>query len=100
MLISIAIPTWNRSAVLRKTLEHLTLLEPVDGVEWELLVVDNNSTDDTPKVLAEFADRLPLRALHEPIPGKSSAANLAVREARGEYILWSDDDVFVDPDWL
>jgi len=100
MLISIALPTWNRSALLRRTLEQFTHLEPVDGVTWELLVVDNNSTDETPDVLAEFATRLPLRPLREPSAGKSNAANLAVREARGEYILWTDDDVFVDSDWL
>ena len=100
MLISIAIPTWNRSAILRQSLEQLTKLESIDGVEWELLVVDNNSTDDTQEVLAEFVTRLPLRRLREPAPGKSNAANLAVREARGEYILWTDDDVFVAPDWL
>ncbi|MDB4870304.1 MAG: glycosyl transferase family 2 [Gemmatimonadales bacterium] len=100
MLISIALPTWNRSAVLRRALERFTHFEPVDGVDWELLVVDNNSTDDTQTVLAEFATRLPLRPLREPAPGKSNAANLAVREARGEYILWTDDDVFVGPNWL
>lgn len=100
MLVTVALCSWNRSALLRKTLEHFTLLEPANEFEWELLVVDNNSTDETPDVLAEYVTRLPLRCLREPLPGKSNAANLAVREARGEYILWTDDDVLVAPDWV
>jgi glycosyltransferase involved in cell wall biosynthesis len=99
-LVTVGICTWNRSGLLRKTLQQFTNLEPVAGVDWELIVVDNNSTDDTQTVLAEFIDRLPLRPLREPTPGKSNAANLIVREARGEYILWTDDDVLVNPEWL
>ena len=100
MFVSVAICTWNRSELLRNTLEKFTHLEPASGFDWELIVVDNNSTDETAQAIAEFADRLPLRALREPKPGKSNAANLAVREARGEYILWTDDDVLVAPDWV
>lgn len=100
MLVTVAICTWNRAALLRATLRQMTNLKPDDSFDWELIVVDNNSTDQTPDVLAEFAPRLPLRALHEPRPGKSNAANLVVKEARGEYILWTDDDVLVEPDWM
>lgn len=100
MFLTVALCTWNRSALLRKTLEQFTHVEPPRGFEWELIVVDNNSTDDTAAVLAEFVSRLPLRALHEAAPGKSNAANLAVRHACGEYILWTDDDVLVAPDWI
>ena len=100
MLVTVAICSWNRAALLRETLKQMTHLERDDSFDWELLVVDNNSTDQTPDVLAEFAERLPLRALREPKPGKSNAANLVVKEARGEYILWTDDDVLVEPDWV
>ena len=100
MLVTVAICSWNRSGLLRKTLEQFTHLEPPNGFDWELLVVDNNSTDETPAVLEEFTARLPLRPLREPLPGKSNAANRAVREARGEYILWTDDDVLIEPDWV
>ena len=100
MLVTVAICSWNRSGLLRKTLEQFTHLEPPNGFDWELLVVDNNSTDETPEVLEEFADKLPLRPLREPLPGKSNAANVAVREAGGEYILWTDDDVLIEPDWV
>jgi glycosyltransferase involved in cell wall biosynthesis len=99
-LVTVAICSWNRAALLRETLKQMTHLNADDSFDWELLVVDNNSTDETPAVLREFASRLPLRSLHEPRPGKSNAANLVVKEARGEYILWTDDDVLVDPDWM
>jgi glycosyltransferase involved in cell wall biosynthesis len=78
----------------------MTLLEVAPGTRWELIVVNNNCSDDTDKVLADFQDRLPLVRLFEPTPGKSHAGNLAVREATGEYIVWTDDDVLVDPNWL
>ena len=100
MFVTVALCTWNRSELLRATLEKFTHLEPPEGFVWELIVVDNNSTDATPDVLAEFIGRLPLRALSERTPGKSNAANLAVRESRGEYIIWTDDDVLASPDWV
>src|SRR5512134_131488 len=100
MDLTVAICTWNRGELLRKTLEQMTELVVPPGVTWELLVVNNNSTDHTDAVAAGFRRRLPLRYLVEPTPGKSNACNLAVREARGDYILWTDDDVLVSPQWL
>jgi glycosyltransferase involved in cell wall biosynthesis len=98
--ISVVICTWNRSRLLRLTLEQMTHLEVPPGTTWELIVVNNNCSDDTDSVLADFRHRLPLVRLSEPTPGKSHAGNLAVREAKGEYIVWTDDDVLVEPDWL
>lgn len=100
MHLTIAICTWNRCELLRQALERMTHLAVPTEVEWELLVVNNNSTDATDKVIAAFESRLPIRRLFEPKPGKSNALNLAVREARGEYVLWTDDDALVDRDWL
>jgi glycosyltransferase involved in cell wall biosynthesis len=98
--ISVVICTWNRARLLRKTLEHMTLLDVAPGIVWELIVVNNNCSDETDNVLAEFKDKLPLVRLVETMPGKSHAGNLAVRKARGEYIVWTDDDVIVDRGWL
>lgn len=98
--ISVVICTWNRSRLLRITLEQMTRLEVPRGTQWELIVVNNNCSDDTDTVLADFQDQLPLVRLFEPTPGKSHAGNLAVREAKGKYIVWTDDDVLVDRDWL
>lgn len=100
MKITVAICTWNRCALLNETLEHVARLEIPSGVEWEVLVVNNNSTDATDEVLASFAARLPLHKVREIKPGLSNARNRAVCEAVGEYILWTDDDVLVDELWL
>ena len=98
--VSVVICTWNRSRLLRLTLEQMTRLDVPAGTTWELIVVNNNCSDDTDSVLAEFSNRLPLVRLLEPTPGKSHAGNHAIREAKGEYIIWTDDDVLVDPNWL
>ena len=98
--LTVAICTWNRSKLLGQTLERMTRLSVPAGLDWELVVVNNRSTDATDAVLASFAGRLPLRPVFEPVAGQSSARNAAVREARGEYIVWTDDDVLVDASWL
>jgi glycosyltransferase involved in cell wall biosynthesis len=96
MRVTVAICTWNRPHLLQQALEHMTRLMIPPGLEWELLIVNNACTDGTDRVIASFIRRLPLRRLYEPNPGLSNARNLAVREARGEYILWTDDDALVD----
>ena len=99
-LLSVAIPTHNRAAVLRQTLERLTQMSVPEGCEWELLVVQNNCTDDTAAMLEQFAARLPLRALTEPRPGVNHARNAAVDTAKGSYIIFTDDDTLVAEHWL
>jgi len=100
MRLTVGVCTWNRSSLLRQALEQMTRLLIPPGVDWELLVVNNNCTDATDEVIASFSSRLPIRRLFESMPGKSNALNLAVREARGEYILWTDDDTLVDENWF
>ncbi len=96
MKITIAICTWNRSRSLGNTLSSVRGLRVPAGLDWEVLVVNNNSTDDTDAVIAGFADSLPLRALSETRQGVSHARNHAVDAARGDYIIWTDDDVILD----
>jgi glycosyltransferase involved in cell wall biosynthesis len=98
--VTVAICTWNRAPLLRSALESLRALEVPEGVRFELLVVDNGSSDETPDVLREHASALPLRVVGEPEPGLSRARNRATAEARGELLLWIDDDVQVEPGWL
>ena len=100
MKITVAICTWNRAELLDRTLGEMIGLRVPEGVEWELLVVDNNSTDDTENVVVGFEGRLPVRHVFEPRAGKSHAANTVLREARGDLIVWTDDDVLVDAGWL
>jgi len=100
MRLTVVICTWNRAVLLRQTLDSMTQLTIPGDDSWELLVVNNNCTDETAEVLEAFEERLPLRVLSEPIPGKSHALNRAVMESTGDYILFTDDDVLVEPDWL
>jgi glycosyltransferase involved in cell wall biosynthesis len=98
--VSVVICTWNRARLLGQTLETLLRLRVPEGVTWEILVVNNNCTDDTDAVARQYEDRLPLVLCHEPRPGKSNACNHAIARARGDYLLWTDDDVVVPADWL
>ena len=98
--ITVAICTWNRSRSLGATLSSLQQLIIPPGIDWELLVVNNNCTDDTDHVAEQFADTLPIRLLHETRQGLSNARNCAIEAAKGRYILWTDDDAIVDPRWL
>ncbi len=100
MLVTVSICTWNRSNLLDQTLRRMTEMTVPDGIEWELILVDNNSTDDTPGVVGRFDGLLPIRYIVEPKAGLSNARNTAVRHANGTYVVWTDDDVLVDPGWL
>jgi glucosyl-dolichyl phosphate glucuronosyltransferase len=100
MRFSVVIATYNRAADLRETLASLANLSPHDS--WEVIVVDNNSSDDTRHVVNEWASRFPveLRYLSEPRQGRSPALNTGIRAARGSIIATTDDDVRVPADWL
>jgi glycosyltransferase involved in cell wall biosynthesis len=100
MHVTVAICTWNRANLLDQTLTRLRDLRVPDGVTWDLLVVNNNCTDDTEAVIAKHTDRLPLRGLFEAKQGLSNARNCAIDAANGELLVWTDDDVLVDPEWL
>ena len=100
MKFSVVIATYNRAPDLTETLNSLAQLEV--GDEWEVIIVDNNSTDNTSEVVAEAGQNfpVPLRYLHEPEQGRSAALNAGIRAARGEIIATTDDDVRVRRDWL
>ena len=66
----------------------------------EVVVVNNNCEDHTDEVIRAFVDRLPIRREFEPERGHSRARNRGVDTAKGDYIVWTDDDVVVDPGWL
>lgn len=100
MLVTIAICTRNRASSLRRMLNSLTAMRQPEGIDWEVVVVNNASTDDTDLVIRSFADRLPLRSEFEPQPGHSHARNRAVDTINGDYIVWTDDDTVVDQGWL
>lgn len=100
MKYSILIATYNRAADLRETLASLAGLRP-DG-PWEVIVVDNNSPDDTRAVVEAAAATFPapLRYLFEKQQGRSPALNAGIAAARGRIIVTTDDDVRVPEDWV
>jgi hypothetical protein len=97
---SVIVCTRNRADPLARLLASLAAVDRPAGFAWELLVVDNASTAATAAVLQTFAGRLPLVAAAEPRPGLSHARNRGVATARGRYLIWTDDDVVVEPGWL
>lgn len=98
--ISVLIPTYNRAEILRETLEAMFQVER-DGLAVEFVVIDNNSTDHTKEVVESFAERLPIRYLFEPRPGKNCALNKALNKvALGEIVILADDDVSPYENWL
>jgi glucosyl-dolichyl phosphate glucuronosyltransferase len=100
MRVCIGIPTWNRADVLVQTLERLCGVLCPDGVRYEVIVVDNNSTDHTQRVLQEYHSTIPIHKLFERQQGRSWALNRALAFAQGDYIIWIDDDILVGDDWL
>lgn len=99
MNFSLVIPTRNRAQALRLTLQHLSLSNyPFD--DFEVLVVDDGSVDDTTSALEEWSQKLPLRWFSQDHGGTSRARNRAIQEARGRHILFIDDDVLIPPDFL
>lgn len=99
---TIAIPTWNRAEVLRRTLESLAHLRVPPGARVELLVVDNNSPDHTRDVVADCAASLPFaaRCVVETRQGLNHGRNRCIAEARSEHVVFLDDDIEVAPGWL
>jgi glycosyltransferase involved in cell wall biosynthesis len=100
--VSVIVCTYNRSPLLRETLASLQAMTGPAGCTVEIVVVDNNSTDETATVVAESARRgpLPVLALAERRQGKSFALNTALGRARGDVLALTDDDVIVAPDWV
>ena len=100
MFLTIGICTWNRAKLLDTSLNAFKKVHLPGDIDWEILVVNNNSTDETDDIIEKHAKNLPIRRLFEPQAGKSYALNHAIREAGGDYILWTDDDAIVDNNWV
>src|SRR6202022_4391827 len=102
MNITVILCTYNRAHSLSKALESAANLAVPSSIAWEVLVVDNNSNDETPKIVEQFSSRYPtlFRYLFQPPPGKSHALNSGIQAACGNILAFMDDDVIVDPSWL
>lgn len=99
--ISAIVCTYNRGGVLKEALARIAAQQAA-GVRYEVIVVDNNSTDDTREVIAALvaASRVPMRYVFERQQGISYARNAGIRAARAPLLAFFDDDVLVTPDWL
>jgi glucosyl-dolichyl phosphate glucuronosyltransferase len=100
MDLSVVICTWNNSRRLAVTLEAVSHCVIPDGLAWEVVLVNNNSTDGTAAAARAFADRLPLVYVEEPRQGLSRAKNAGLGAASGRLVVFADDDVTPCAGWL
>lgn len=100
--VSAIICTRNRASSLKRTLLAMSAVD-LDGVDdFELLIIDNGSADQTKDVAEAFVKTAPFRVeyLLEKTSGLSFARNRGLAAARGNLIMFTDDDCFVEPDWV
>ena len=102
MKITVILCTYNRCRLLQTALESVAGSVVADGNSWEVLVVDNNSKDQTRQIVEEFSERYPgrFRYLFEARPGKSYALNAGISASTADVLAFMDDDVTVAADWL
>jgi GT2 family glycosyltransferase len=99
---TIAIATYNRAGELGDCLEGLSRLAPVTDQGHEVIVADNNSSDETRDVVERWMPEFGGRLRYEFVgtQGKAHALNHAIEIMRGEFLALTDDDARVDPNWL
>ncbi|MGB6191195.1 MAG: glycosyltransferase [Terracidiphilus sp.] len=102
MNVTVILCTYNRAATLRKALESVAKSVVPESIDWEVLVVDNNSRDRTRETIEEFCALYPrrFRYLFEAAQGKSHALNSGIRATVAEILAFMDDDVEIDCYWL
>lgn len=99
--LSLIIPCYNEEHRLPSTLEKVTAFLDIQPYSSELLVVNNASTDRTPEIIAEAAERVPyLHGLSEPHPGKGAAVRTGMLNAQGEFRFMADADLSMPIDQL
>jgi glycosyltransferase involved in cell wall biosynthesis len=100
MDVSVILCTWNNSRRLALTLDAIARCTIPPSLAWEVVLVNNNCTDDTPSVARRLRDRLPLVYVEEPRQGLSRARNAGRRAATGRLIIFTDDDITPCADWI
>jgi glycosyltransferase involved in cell wall biosynthesis len=101
--ITVVVVTYNRATMLRQALETLITQRSHSKFSFEILVIDDGSTDDTASVVREMATQaepLPIRYVYKEGGGEGDARNRGVAEAQGQWIAFCDDDQQADPGWL
>jgi glycosyltransferase involved in cell wall biosynthesis len=102
MTITVIVCTHNRCDLLERTLNGIAAQVVPEPFKWEVLVVDNNSSDRTREVVESFCVKDParFRLVSEQQQGLSHARNAGIRNARGKILAFTDDDISVDSGWL
>ncbi len=101
MKISIIISTYNRSKLLEITLKNLLSLNCDNSFKYEIIIVDNNSNDNTKETVQSYISKNKrFKYLFEPKQGVSNARNTGINNAKGEILAFTDDDVKIEEDWL
>jgi glycosyltransferase involved in cell wall biosynthesis len=102
MKISVILCTYNRCRSLTRALESVSTSAMPKSVDWQVLIVDNNSKDETREVAESFCRRDPnhFQYVFESQQGKSFALNRGIRDASGDILAFIDDDIIVEPGWL
>ncbi len=98
MKISVVIPTHNRSDALAETLDRLS--KQRFDADWEVIVVNNRSTDDTDDVVGRLNFPVSLRLLHEEKAGAAAARNAGARVSTAEFLIFLDNDILVESDFV
>jgi glycosyltransferase involved in cell wall biosynthesis len=100
--VSIVIPTYNRARLLGPTLESVKRLKIPPDTVVEVLVIDNNCTDNTPQIIQRVAcgSEIPIRRIVETQQGLSYGRNRGLQKAQYEHVAYLDDDIEVAEDWL
>lgn len=100
-MISVIIPTYNRADLLAVALESI-LQQSLSANNYEIIVVDNNSTDNTQKVVSEINQKNGNRiiSVFEENPGLVNGRHRGAKEAKGDILVFGDDDIIVSPGWL
>jgi glycosyltransferase involved in cell wall biosynthesis len=99
VLATVIVPTRNRASALRRCLQSMTR-QTLPAERFEIVVVDNGSTDDTAAVAKSFDNGMALSLLHEPEPGLHVGRHAGWRAARSDLLVFVDDDIEADPGWL
>jgi glycosyltransferase involved in cell wall biosynthesis len=99
ILISAVICTHNRAGYLSKAIQSL-VDQRIPKDEYEIIVVDNRSTDSTKEVVERFSGLCNIRYIYESNLGLSYARNTGWKSARGRYVAYLDDDAIASPIWL
>lgn len=101
-MISVIVCTRNRAHRLEQTLKSLQEMAVPAGLPWELVIVDNNSSDNTKEIIDDFINKSDLNAkcIIEKHQGLSHARNMGIQESSGDIIAFTDDDCIVDRHWV